>query len=447
MLRGLTLTRAVAIATVVASSACQDAPSPVSSLSPDGPDRTIGGASSTDIFAGTPQGTRGDVAGLNNLGQTTGSVIGLDPFEQDFKPYRWTPNSIVVKLGGICCGTAWGSDINDAGVVVGTSQTNQANGVRAYRATNTVMVNLGLLPGALPEGDSRAFAINASGQIVGSSTTAAWTTHAVLWNAANVIQDLGTLGGSNSVATDINATGHVVGTSDIAGGAATHFFLWTAASGMRDLTARLGNLTAIAGINDVGQLAGSFTTSAGQTHAFLYTPATGLRDLGTLGGTTSNATGINNRGQVVGNSTLPDGTQHDFLWTPSDGLEDITAVTGITGVRLLNDRLQTVTGPTTFQWSGLPIRVVRIAFEPNAAPVARFTSSCTGLTCRFDASTSSDDDRIVSYAWDLGKSPGGAATGVTATAVYPHAGARTVTLTVTDSKGKSSSTSQTFTVP
>ncbi|MDB4883921.1 MAG: peptidase and in kexin sedolisin, partial [Gemmatimonadetes bacterium] len=84
---------------------------------------------------------------------------------------------------------------------------------------------------------------------------------------------------------------------------------------------------------------------------------------------------------------------------------------------------------------------------PDAPPVARFTWSCPSLTCSFDASTSSDDNGIVSYAWDLNKYPGGSATGVTTSATYPHNGTRYVTLTVTDTKGQTNSVTQTITIP
>lgn len=72
----------------------------------------------------------------------------------------------------------------------------------------------------------------------------------------------------------------------------------------------------------------------------------------------------------------------------------------------------------------------------DAPPVASFTWSCANLTCSFDASASTDDVGIASYAWNLDKYPGGSATGVNATATYPHAGPRNVTLTVTDTKGQ-----------
>jgi subtilisin family serine protease len=97
-------------------------------------------------------------------------------------------------------------------------------------------------------------------------------------------------------------------------------------------------------------------------------------------------------------------------------------------------------------------RLLNVSFiggsvPPNAAPVARFTWSCPTLTCTFDGSTSSDDNGIVSYSWDLNKYPDGSARGATVTGVYSHSGTRSVTLTVRDAKGQSNSVTRTITLP
>jgi PKD repeat protein len=76
----------------------------------------------------------------------------------------------------------------------------------------------------------------------------------------------------------------------------------------------------------------------------------------------------------------------------------------------------------------------------DAPPVASWFAGCDNktLTCTFDASGSTDDVGIVSYQWDLSKSPGGTASGKIVTATYPSAGPRTIALTVTDTKGQTS---------
>ena len=285
---------------------------------PTGALRMLTGASSTEIFPTvTPGETQpvGVAVGLNAVGQVTGSEFGLVTTDLDFMAFRWTPGSGAVKLIG-CCDTRWGNDINDAGTAVGVAQTDALQGNHAWVATGTTMTTLPALPGSDPTLSSGAIAINNAGQVVGVSpvSSGGFGFHAVLWSAAGVVQDLGTLGGTNSAAIDINDAGQVIGSSQIAGDAVTHFFLWSAGTGMQDLNTIIHpDVTSVVEINASGQITGTYTTPGGASHAFLYTPGSGLLDLGTLGGATSAPTGLNDNGQVVGSSTLADGTTHAFL--------------------------------------------------------------------------------------------------------------------------------------
>ncbi len=67
-------------------------------------------------------------------------------------------------------------------------------------------------------------------------------------------------------------------------------------------------------------------------------------------------------------------------------------------------------------------------------PVAAFTPTTNGLIVSVDASASTDDHGIVSYAWNWGDLMTG--TGVTATHTYAASGTYTITLTVTDAVGQ-----------
>ena len=75
----------------------------------------------------------------------------------------------------------------------------------------------------------------------------------------------------------------------------------------------------------------------------------------------------------------------------------------------------------------------------NVAPVASFTATCSGLTCNFNASASSDaNNDPLTYAWQFGDGSTGA--GVTTAKTYATAAARTVTLTVSDGTNSAQTT-------
>ena len=69
-----------------------------------------------------------------------------------------------------------------------------------------------------------------------SHALAAFTSHAFLFTPGSLMQDLGTLGGTDSTATAINNSGEVVGYSDNnAGNSTTYALSWTQADGMQNL--------------------------------------------------------------------------------------------------------------------------------------------------------------------------------------------------------------------
>jgi probable HAF family extracellular repeat protein len=136
--------------------------------------------------------------------------------------------------------------------------------------------------------------------------------------------DLGTLGGTQSVAEAMNISGQVVGYSYLSGGQVYHAFLYSAGT-MTDLgvissTFATGPLFSQAfGINASGQAVGWSQSSAspGDQLAFLYSNGA-MTNLGTLGGYYSHAYGINAGGQVVGWSDLLNSTDpkpHAFLYS------------------------------------------------------------------------------------------------------------------------------------
>ena len=77
------------------------------------------------------------------------------------------------------------------------------------------------------------------------------------------------------------------------------------------------------------------------------------------------------------------------------------------------------------------------ATPSTAPPVASFTSSCSGLACNFDASSSTALS-TATYSWDFGDASTGS--GKTTSHSYAASGTYTVTLTVSDANGTSTST-------
>ena len=81
----------------------------------------------------------------------------------------------------------------------------------------------------------------------------------------------------------------------------------------------------------------------------------------------------------------------------------------------------------------------------NQPPTAVIERTCTGLTCTFDATDSTDpDDGISTWEWDFGD--GGTGNESVVEHTYDEAGSYTVTLTVTDDSDATDEAEQTFTL-
>jgi probable HAF family extracellular repeat protein len=186
-------------------------------------------------------------------------------------------------------------------------------------------------------GTPTANAINASGEVVGSSKTAESSiTHAFYWTLATGMVDLGTLGGNVSEAFGINSHGIIVGGSNQTENASTDPFIWSPTGGFL----ALGINGADYAVNDRGQVAG---VSGNNGYAFRWTRSGGKVLLGTLGGSNTSPYAISPQGDVVGFSFIGNKTYHAFLWNQSAGMADLGTLGGINSYALgINSSAQVV---------------------------------------------------------------------------------------------------------
>lgn len=187
----------------------------------------------------------GDLAGTLNSGDSLAGVI-----------YH---NNSISKTGGITA-----NSINNRGDVTGRGDSN-----KAYLYRNGVLQTLGALPGGtLSEGLS----INATGEVVGYSDLDPREGGSHAFHYANgVMRDLGGLGG-NSRAWDINDSGQIVGQSDTLDNA-RHATLWNAGRvyDLSSLAPAGWTLTNAVSINRYGQIVGNVTHGDVQSEGYLLT--------------------------------------------------------------------------------------------------------------------------------------------------------------------------------
>jgi probable HAF family extracellular repeat protein len=174
-----------------------------------------------------------------------------------------------------------------------------------YRASTGTMTDLGTLPG---RDQSMASDINDLGQVVGSSFSDTGFASAFIWSASAGMQDVNTLLPSNSgwvlvSAEGINNGGQITGLGML-GGQVQHAYLLTpAVPGVSASIVDLGQLFAPLAINNAGPVAG--VDCSIPCGAAIYGAGT-FTQLGTpTGSCCSEALEINDAGQAVGDAAFP----------------------------------------------------------------------------------------------------------------------------------------------
>ena len=211
------------------------------------------------------------------------------------------------------------SAINNSGQVAGYHIPACCNNLnRAFVYADGVISDLEVIPGM---DGIQAHDISNRGHVVGlytSNTTVYQHVHAFLYKD-NEFFDFRVLGGYHR-AWGVNDSGHVVG--DWASPTGGHAFLYFPGEpALRDLGTLPGGLYSLASaINNSDQVVGTSSVAGGGWHAFLYEGGE-MRDLNALlppdsGWVLTDAVDINDHGEIVGRGKK-DGREMGFILSPA----------------------------------------------------------------------------------------------------------------------------------
>jgi probable HAF family extracellular repeat protein len=258
-------------------------------------------------------------------------------------------DGVLTDLGTIPNGNGGTSWISDTGLIAGLSMNGLIDPVTGLAELEAVLwkgggpINLGTFGGT----QSIAGSVNDYGQVVGCATNTvsdsssicagvpqATQSRAFLWQDG-VMRDLGTLGGTDANALIVNDRGQVTGWSftNLAPSTNCFFplttdpFLWENGT-MTDLGTLGGTCGFPNWLNNQGDVVGQSNLAGDSAfHPFLWRRGR-IRDLGTLGGNFGSALSISEAGDIVGWATTPgDQAVHGFLWK-RDRMSDLGVISG-----------------------------------------------------------------------------------------------------------------------
>jgi len=125
-------------------------------------------------YVADPEGPYSWAHGINDLGQVVGGIHGVGAFV-------WDGDTLTI-LDPLPTGEhAWGGDISNAGLTVGTSQAGDFDHACVWGGEG--IIDLGTFPGGEY---SNSYAVSESGFVIGQSETEGYS-HAFIWNGGQLV--------------------------------------------------------------------------------------------------------------------------------------------------------------------------------------------------------------------------------------------------------------------
>jgi probable HAF family extracellular repeat protein len=245
------------------------------------------------------------------------------PVPENQAPQAHATTYRVINLGSGPLSTL--PKINAKGQVV--FSINAGAGSHGYFYSGTAVQDVGTLGGA----ETLAIALNNAGQVAGGSILAGGAEHAFMWTAGGGMLDLGVVpGAGTSRAAAISNLGVVTGTA--AALDFVHAFRWRAADGIEDLgayTPGLASFSSGTALNDGGLISGNSDTSGGDRQVFAWTRTGGMVNIDTLHSSYSDSTAAGAKGEVAGSRISPGSTLYRaYFWTRTGGMRDLGTAGG-----------------------------------------------------------------------------------------------------------------------
>jgi probable HAF family extracellular repeat protein len=251
----------------------------------------------------TATGSTSAALGLNENGQ----VVGYSFQGDDYKTFLYAyPSGKIAEVGSLGGKLKAACAINNAGTISGYCQDGNGN-LQAFSSSNGQIKSLGTFNGGAT---SEAFGINEQNEIVGDSATGTVAHRPFLYSGGN-LQDLG-IGGNETDAFEtaygISNGGIVIGRYDVGNGV-FHAFQSNRQAKLQDLGTLGGSNSEALGLSkgSGSVIAGDSDTANGGPHACTWTNGNPT-DLGVLPGfeKTSYARAVNNSNHAVGDSDSDD---------------------------------------------------------------------------------------------------------------------------------------------